>query len=163
MSDSVPLQIAETIQTASIKCTPSPSHDINPSTAASSKEPVSLHQQPASDSPEKYTYDDYGLDDEDEEDIPYSVIKPVPRRRSFGPLPDLRFEQSYLASIAGAETKGRVAWITIRDQVMLLAQFRVKRVLTMVAGFASVTARHAMDTGRSRMAVLQSDRAVEWE
>jgi hypothetical protein len=120
MSDSIPLQIAEVIQTASIKRDPSPTHDLNPSTAASRKQPVSVHPVPASDSPlEKYTYDEYGLDEDEgnEEDIPYSVIKPVPRRRSFGPLPDLRFEQSYLASIAGAETTWRVAWITVRDQV----------------------------------------------
>jgi hypothetical protein len=162
MADSVPLQIAETIQTASIKRAPSPSHDLNPSTAASSKQPVSVHQQPASDSSEKYTYDDYGLD-EDEEDIPYSVIKPVPRRRSFGPLPDLRFEQSYLASIAGAETKGRVAWITIRDQVTFQSNSVLKGVLMVVAGFDSIATRHAVDTGDPRMAVLQSDGAVERE
>lgn len=117
MSSSIPLEIAETIQTASIKRHPSPTHDLNPTTAASQKQPVSVH--PASDTSfEKDTYEDYGLDEEDdEEDIPYSVLKPVPRRASFPPLPDLRFEQSYLASIAGAETKGRVAWITVRDQV----------------------------------------------
>jgi hypothetical protein len=126
MSDSVPIQIAETIQTASIKRDPSPAHDLNPGTAASTKQPVSAHPIPTSiSSPRlsKYPDDDYGLDEEEEdceEKIPYSVIKPIPRRRSFGPLPDLRFEQSYLASISGAETKWRVAWITIRDQVCQL-------------------------------------------
>jgi hypothetical protein len=120
MSSSLPLEIAETIQTTSIKRNPSPNHDLNPSTAASQKQPVSLSHIPASESfLDKYAYDDEeGIDvDEDEEDIPYSVIRPTPRRQSFPPLPDLRFEQSYLASIAGAETKWGVAFITIRDQV----------------------------------------------
>ena len=118
MSSSIPLQIAETIQTASIKRHPSPTHDLNPSTAASKKQPVTISDVPASESSlEKYPEEELGLDEEEEEEIPYSVVKPLPRRRSFGPLPDLRFEQSYLASIAGAETRWRVAWITIRDQV----------------------------------------------
>jgi len=119
MSSSLPLQIAETIQTASIKRNPSPTHDVNPSTAASRKEPVQFsHQPPVSDSSiEKYAYDeDDAIDEEEEEDIPYSVLKPTPRRASFGPLPDLRFEQSYLASIAGADSRWKVLYITARDQ-----------------------------------------------
>ncbi|KAH6684169.1 hypothetical protein B0J14DRAFT_572290 [Halenospora varia] len=120
MSSSLPIEIASTIQSASIKRDPSPHHDLNPSTAASSKIPVSAH--PASESSlDKYAYDDEeGIEeDEEEEDIPYEVLKPLPRRPSFGPLPDLRFEQSYLASIAGADTRWRVVYITVRDQVML--------------------------------------------
>jgi hypothetical protein len=121
MSDSIPLQIAETIQTASINRAPSPTHDINPSTAASEKQPVFISPQvsPSDSSLDKYAYDeDDGIDgEEEEEDIPYSVIRPVPRRASFPPLPDLRFEQSYLASIAAADTKWKVAYITVRDQV----------------------------------------------
>jgi hypothetical protein len=122
MSSSLPLQIAETIQTASIKRDPSPHHDLNPSTAASQKQPVTVSRPPASDSSlDKYAYDEEdGIDEEeDEEDIPYSVLKPAPRRASFPPLPDLRFEQSYLASIAGADTRWKVAYITVRDQVRL--------------------------------------------
>jgi hypothetical protein len=122
MSDSLPLTIAETIQTASINRAPSPTHDLNPSTAASEKQPVfvSPHASPSASSVDKYAYDEGdGIDeDEDEdEDIPYNVIRPIPRRASFPPLPDLRFEQSYLASIAAADTKWKVAYITIRDQV----------------------------------------------
>lgn len=120
MSSSLPLQIAETIQTASIKRNPSPTHDVNPSTAASRKEPVQFsHQPPVSDSSiEKYAYDeDDAIDEDEEEDIPYSVLKPTPRRASFGPLPDLRFEQSYLASIARADSRWKVLYITARDQV----------------------------------------------
>ncbi|KAN0103117.1 DUF1770 domain containing protein [Hyaloscypha variabilis] len=122
MSSSLPLQIAETIQTTSIKRNPSPTHDVNPSTAASRKEPVEISQQPpvSDSSVEKYAYDeDDAIDDDNEEDIPYSVLKPTPRRASFGPLPDLRFEQSYLASIAGADSRWKVLYITARDQVLL--------------------------------------------
>jgi hypothetical protein len=120
MADSVPLQIAETIQTASINRAPSPTHDLNPSTTVSSKEPVHVSHTDPTDShsidSELYSEDEE-LIDADEYDIPYSVIRPLPRKHALPPLPDLRFEQSYLASISKAETKGRIAWITIRDQV----------------------------------------------
>jgi hypothetical protein len=122
MSSSLPLQIAETTQTASIKRSPSPAHDLNPSTAASQKEPVQYSRRPlvSDSSVEKYAYDeDDAIDEDDDEDIPYSVLKPKPRRPSFGPLPDLRFEQSYLASIAGADSRWKVLYITARDQVCL--------------------------------------------
>jgi hypothetical protein len=126
MASNPALELAETIQTASINRAPSPTHDLNPSTAASEKQPVKASHAPASDSSaDKYVYDDEdGIDvedveDENGEDIPYSVLKPVRRRQSFGPLPDLRFEQSYLASIAHAKSNWMVAFITIRDQVIL--------------------------------------------
>ena len=45
------------------------------------------------------------------------MVKPTSRRHNLPPLPDLRFEQSYLASLKGADTWGRIAWITARDQV----------------------------------------------
>ena len=101
------VEIAETIQTASIKRHPSPHHDLNPSTAASSKQPVTVSAPSDTE------------DQEDEDVIPYSVIRPQPRRANLPPLPDLRFEQSYLASISGADTWSRVMWITTRDQVLL--------------------------------------------
>ncbi|KAI8628663.1 hypothetical protein F5Y19DRAFT_109588 [Xylariaceae sp. FL1651] len=141
-SSSIPTQIAELVQTAHIKRSPSPRHDLNPSTAASVKEPVYLtpssppppssfpsssSSQPAATAT-RDEFDDDGIDDDDDE-IPISVLmRPheAPRRRrtpSFPPMPDLRFEQSYLHSIAGAETWWRVAWITVRDQMMMpLAQ-----------------------------------------
>jgi hypothetical protein len=154
MSFSVPLQIAETIQTASINRAPSPSHDINPSTAASSKEPVSV---------EKYAYDEDGIDeDEDEEDIPYSVLGPVPRRQSFGPLPDLRFEQSYLASIAGAETYSRVAYITIRDQASIFI-WSPLALLTECLAIPSACTRHGMVTSSPRMAILEPECPTAWK
>jgi len=110
-SSSLPLEIAETIQTAHINRSPSPAHDINPSTAASQRYPVSIHARPRRDD------FDASLDDEDEEDIPFSTIKPRRRSANLPPMPDLRFEQSYLNSISKAETWGAVAWITARDQV----------------------------------------------
>lgn len=104
MTDHV-LEVAETIQTASIVSNPSAAHDINPSTAASEKQPVVA--APASDA---------GSLSSDIVD-PSRVIRPIRRRQTLPPLPDLRFEQSYLASIKDADTWGRVAWITVRDQV----------------------------------------------
>lgn len=98
------LGIAETIQSASIKRHPSPRHDINPSTAASEKVPY-----------EEADPSDAASITSDILDQP--VLRPVARRRDLPPLPDLRFEQSYLASLRGADTWQRVAWITVRDQV----------------------------------------------
>lgn len=111
MASSIPLQLAETVQTAHINRSPSPRHDLNPSTAASKKEPVSVSEHPLHEF----------IDEDDEDEIPYSVLHPTPRRRSahLPPLPDLRFEQSYLHSIRNADTWWKVAWITIRDQVCI--------------------------------------------
>ena len=121
MDSSIPIQIAETIQTASINRAPSPSHDLNPSTAASQKQPVSISPNALTSdaSLDKFAYggDDEFDEEEDQEDIPYSVITPVQRRASFPPLPDLRFEQSYLQSISNCDTMWKVAYITMRDQV----------------------------------------------
>lgn len=96
------VDLASTIQSASFKHHPDPAHDLNPSAAASQKRPVSPTTSVSS-----------------EASIPYSALKPVPRRPNLPPLPDLRFEQSYLASLNGAETWWTVAWITGRDQVLL--------------------------------------------
>lgn len=113
MASSIPLQFAETIQTAHIRRHPSPHHDINPSTAASRKEPATLEEHPIGD-----LHDD-GIDegDEEDEDIPYAVVRPTRRSSNLPPLPDLRFEQSYLNSISRANSWWGVAWITTRDQV----------------------------------------------
>lgn len=120
MASSIPLQIAETIQTASINRAPSPTHDINPSTAASFKEPVTVSN------PNAYPDEEIdGLDDDeeasdladDDDDIPYGVIEAKPRKSTMPPLPDLRFEQSYLASIKDVDSPWKVAFITVRDQV----------------------------------------------
>ncbi|KAH8674010.1 hypothetical protein BX600DRAFT_509219 [Xylariales sp. PMI_506] len=113
---SIPTQIAETVQTAHLNRAPSPRHDLNPSTAASIKEPVRLVAGELDDDD-----DDIDIDrDEDEDDvISVSVLRRPRRRQSFPPMPDLRFEQSYLHSIRAADTWWKVGWITIRDQVMM--------------------------------------------
>ena len=107
MDSNIPMDIASTLQGASIKRHPSPRHDLNPSTAASEKQPVTLdaHADPDASS------------DVAEDEIPISVLNPVPRKQTMPPLPDLRFEQSYLKSIEHAEGWQGVLWITIRDQV----------------------------------------------
>ncbi|KAI1799518.1 DUF1770-domain-containing protein [Daldinia bambusicola] len=133
MADSIPTQIAETIQTAHIQHAPSPPHDLNPSSSLSQKQPVHLRRRdphdpdPGSDldsidGDEDDEDDDDDDDDEDDEsEIPISVLKPHPRPRQhhLPPMPDLRFEQSYLHSIAKADTWWKVAWITVRDQMMM--------------------------------------------
>ncbi|KAL1634426.1 hypothetical protein SLS58_010714 [Diplodia intermedia] len=108
-----PLEVASTIQTASIQRDPSPHHDINPSTAASTREPVHVHPAPSSDV--------------DDDEIPLSALHPAPRPRGrhgghghhLPPLPDLRFEQSYLKSIERCESSWGVAYVTLRDQLLL--------------------------------------------
>lgn len=95
-------QAAETIQTASVNQNPSAAVDVNPT-------------------PEKRQVSESAISDTDS--IPSDVVDPsrmvrtVVRQRNLPPLPDLRFEQSYLASLKDADTWGRVAWITTRDQV----------------------------------------------
>ncbi|EEQ87120.1 hypothetical protein RJZ56_004506 [Blastomyces dermatitidis] len=105
------IQLAETIQTASINPHPSAAHDINPSTTTSQKEPVTIrtyhHRSPS-----------YATSISTDIVDPSRSIRPL-QRAPLPPLPDLRFEQSYLASLKGAETWQRVAWITLRDQVFL--------------------------------------------
>lgn len=125
MATSLPLQIAETVQTAHINRHPSPAHDLNPSTAASRKEPVTL----VVDHDEKHDhhfFPDEGIDgtdgeDEEEEDyddgVGFRGLKPKPRRAHLPPLPDLRYEQSYLHSIRNADTWWKVVLVTARDQV----------------------------------------------
>ncbi|OJD22665.1 hypothetical protein ACJ73_05984 [Blastomyces percursus] len=102
------IQLAETIQTVSINPHPSAAHDINPSTATSQKEPVAVgthhHRSPS-----------YATSISTDIVDPSRSIRPL-QRAPLPPLPDLRFEQSYLASLKGAETWQRVAWITLRDQ-----------------------------------------------
>jgi hypothetical protein len=105
--DSGPTELAATVQAASIEHNPDPALDVNPSTAAERRQPVTLEH-------------DHGIDDDDdEEDIPYSVLRPAPRHSNLPPLPDLRFEQSYLRSISKADTWWKVALITTRDQILM--------------------------------------------
>lgn len=123
MADSIPLQLAETIQTAHIQRNPSPRHDLNPSTAASKKTPVTLEpvfrdDGGIDDIDDRDRSDDEDEDEYEDEHYPSRVI-PRPRqpRHHLPPLPDLRFEQSYLSSIRNADTWWKIGLITVRDQV----------------------------------------------
>jgi hypothetical protein len=109
MSQDIPAEITSILQSTHINRHPSPHHDINPSTAASQKRPVRFSSHPDLD------------DDSDvgEDEIPLSALDPVPRRQNMPPLPDMRFEQSYLKSIEKAEGWQGVLWITMRDQVIM--------------------------------------------
>lgn len=104
------IQAAETLQTAHINPSPSIEHDVNPSTAASEKEPVRMDRSPSEDI----------LSDIDEDEVPLSILRPAPRKPQMPLLPDLRFEQSYLASIKDAKDWKVVTYITMRDQVCFL-------------------------------------------
>jgi len=82
--------------------------NIAPSTSADAKFPVRRH------------------DDIDEDDDRHSISSSIfgyherPARRPLPPLPDLRFEQSYMASIALARgVWWKVALITLKDQVLM--------------------------------------------
>ncbi|KIW16739.1 hypothetical protein PV08_03928 [Exophiala spinifera] len=114
MASNPAAELASAIQSASIKRHPSPEHDVNPSTAASKKVPATLESQ----SPPHSLSRSASLSTT-ESTIPSEIIRPRSRRKSFPPIPDFRFEQSYLASIKNADTPLRVAVITIRDQLLL--------------------------------------------
>ncbi|KAF2736315.1 DUF1770-domain-containing protein [Polyplosphaeria fusca] len=109
MASDVPVEIASAIQSASIKRHPSPRHDLNPSTTMSEKQPVHLDDHPDPDA----------SSDVAEDEIPISILRPIPRRNTMPPLPDLRFEQSYLKSIEKAGSWQKVLWITFRDHVVM--------------------------------------------
>ncbi|KAF2183753.1 DUF1770-domain-containing protein [Zopfia rhizophila CBS 207.26] len=109
MAADATVEIASVLHSASIKRQPSPIHDINPSTTTFAKEPVHLSSHPDPDA----------VSDVAEDEIPLSVLQPIPRRSTMPPLPDLRFEQSYLKSIEKAESWKGVLWITFRDQVLM--------------------------------------------
>jgi hypothetical protein len=107
MSDTVE-EIDDSIQTASINGThPTPSRDSNPSITTSRRQHVHILERIPSEVGSIST----GIVD------PIRMVKPRPRRAAFPPLPDLRFQESYLASLKGAKSWGRIAWITVRDQV----------------------------------------------
>ncbi|KAK3117862.1 hypothetical protein LTR53_000412 [Teratosphaeriaceae sp. CCFEE 6253] len=102
------IQVAETIQTAHINKHPD-RQDMAPSTAADKKQRVEID--------ERADLDD--VSDVDEDEVPVSMLRPTPRGPQMPPLPDLRFEQSYLASIKEAKGWQGVAFITLRDQLMM--------------------------------------------
>lgn len=112
-------EIASTIQATSIKRHPDPDHDLDPSTSASQKRPVkisnvvpfrsSFTDSPGTSPPSAHP------DDE----IPLSVLQPAGRSHALPPLPDMRFEQSYLARIKHCQTTSAVAWVTVFDHVIM--------------------------------------------
>ncbi|MCJ1289967.1 hypothetical protein MMC34_001501, partial [Xylographa carneopallida] len=148
-ASSLPLLISETIQTASLNRAPSPTHDLNPSTAASAKEPVTIteasssaprpkdalsthHRFHSPPSPSRHDSSSARIRSPTARTHPPTpghasppfspeppYLRPTPRHRALPPLPDLRFEQSYLASLQGAEGWRGVGYVTVRDQVLL--------------------------------------------
>ncbi|KAL9088639.1 MAG: hypothetical protein Q9159_002974 [Coniocarpon cinnabarinum] len=108
-------ELASTLQSATIKQNPDPDHDLDPSTAASVKSPVKLdHVRPVCRSASHSSAED---------EYPLSVLRPAPRTHNLPPLPDLRFEQSYLARIKHCQSHWSVAWVTFLDHVFMpLAQ-----------------------------------------
>ena len=100
------IQAAETLQTAHVEPRPSLAHDAAPATAAEAKAPI-----------DHLDTDPDAASDVDEDEIPVSILRPTPRTPQMPPLPDLRFEQSYLPSIKDAPGWRGVAFVTVRDQV----------------------------------------------
>jgi len=83
--------------------------DIAPSASADTKIPL-------------YSPHDNDIDDDDRYSISSSILDhhERPARRPLPPLPDLRFEQSYMASIAPAHgVWWKVVLITLKDQVIM--------------------------------------------
>jgi hypothetical protein len=105
-STSAALELASAVQSGSIKAHPT-ARDLAPSSVLDS---VLAAVDSAADS------------DSDPLDLAGSgsgPLGPAARaRRPLPPLPDMRFEQSYLASVRGAGSARAVAWITLRDQVL---------------------------------------------
>lgn len=113
MDSTAPLEFASTLQSASINWNPSTQRDINPSTSASRRVPTHIKKYPSS-----------SLLDEDEDEYGgYGVVRPHShghelQSKKYPPMPDLRFEQSYLKSLEKAEGSwSRIAWITVKDMV----------------------------------------------
>lgn len=124
----LPSELASTIQAGHIEPHPSVAHDANPSSTFSEKKTVTLQDE--LDAVDDEVDDDDGIDDEQEsinsldaeDEVLYTrgrrLIPRFPRRpHHLPPMPDLRFEQSYLHSIRNADTWWKVVWITVRDQV----------------------------------------------
>ncbi|KAF2160942.1 hypothetical protein M409DRAFT_28547 [Zasmidium cellare ATCC 36951] len=112
--EDVAIQAAETIQTAHINKAPT-ERDLAPSTAADTKERVVFDRSADVVSE---------ADDVDEDEVPLSILKPLPQdqRQRMPPhlqLPDLRFEQSYLKSISSTNDWKMITYITIKDQVLM--------------------------------------------
>lgn len=112
--EDVAMQAAETLQTAHINHNPTRA-DLAPDTSVDKK--MAVEFDPSSGDVDSMA----GEVDEDE--VPLSILRPLPEDNRHAPrhlqLPDLRFEQSYLKSIENAENWGVVAYITLKDQVLM--------------------------------------------
>lgn len=110
-------ELASTLQAASVKRNPDPSIDVDPSTSASTKRPVKVENVQPVRASSTTPSDPLAAHPDDE--IPLSVLRPARRTHNLPPLPDLRFEQSYLARIKHCESPWSVAWVTFFDHVMM--------------------------------------------
>jgi hypothetical protein len=144
---SIAAELTGTIQAASINRHPDTRYDLNPGTAASKKVPVSLSRN--SD-----------LSDLDDDEIPASVLRPVPRRSTIPPLPDLRFEQSYLKSIERAENWGVVAYITFKDQVNQSCPEMVDGLEKLMHGLGDLSSRTGYLMGASALGMEALERRI---
>lgn len=118
MAEELALGVAETLQTSHINPHPDPAYDANPSTAASKKVPVRFRAHAAGDERASPSSEPPNSSDE----ISIDILEPQPRNPAMPPLPDLRFEQSYLARIkpfADAGDYRMVAFYTVWDNVVL--------------------------------------------
>jgi hypothetical protein len=129
MEDAAKVLAQTAVQDSHIIRNPSPTRDIAPSTSAdqrpitvirdalpsiqfSSSSNLHMLSQLRADADED-TVSEVSLEDSTHD------ISPKPRRPQLPPIPDLRFEQSYLKQLEAA--KGSVMWIiiiTIREQVL---------------------------------------------
>lgn len=107
-------ELASTIQATHINPSPDPRHDMAPSTAASAKQPVQVQPLHASFPHQPPTHPS-DVDDA----VPSHYLRPLPRSHALPPLPDMRFEQSYLARIAHCDSAWSVAWTTLVDQALM--------------------------------------------
>jgi len=127
------------VQDSHIVHDPSPSRDVAPSTSAdrppisifheglpsmqfaSSRSALYLLSQQRQQAPSEDDQDDDSASSRtSDEDARHPQSPPKSRRRHLPPIPDLRFEQSYLKQLQAA--KGSIFWmiiITIREQVLL--------------------------------------------
>ena len=119
MANSAASELASTLQSAHIDKHPDPSRDLNPSTSSSKRVPVhvtDVERDPRNvGKPNRRS----SSASSDPSEVPISILEPLPRTHSnLPPLPDLRFEQSYLASIQTCNSASSVAWITFVDHLI---------------------------------------------
>ncbi|KAK6502524.1 hypothetical protein TWF506_003105 [Arthrobotrys conoides] len=135
MSDIPFLAVESALTDGHIREGDTPETAIAPSTAADSKTVLTDSEYSAveaEEDDERELHDELDQEEDDEADEVASISSSVLyssghethrslRHRPLPPLPDLRFEQSYLASIRHAREEGKywlIALITVKDQVL---------------------------------------------